>query len=73
MKAHKSVVITTIEFQDDFDLMLHKFYLHKALRISAWILRFINNCRESKKSGPLTFVQLVNQKKKFTLSMKRRK
>ena len=64
-KERKSIVITTVEIQDDFDLLLHKFSLHKALRISAWILRFISNCRKSKKSGSLTIVELVNQKKKL--------
>ena len=34
-KEHKSFVITTVEIQDDFDLILHKFDLHKALRTSA--------------------------------------
>ena len=62
-KEHKYIVITAVEIQDDFDLLLHKFDLHKALRISAWILRFINNCRKNKKSGPLTAAELVNKKK----------
>ena len=62
-KEHKSVVFRTVAIQDDFDLILHKFDLHKALRISAQILRFINNCRKNKKSGPLTTTELVNQKK----------
>ena len=44
-------------------LILHKLDLLKALRISAWILRFINTCRKNKKSGPLKTVELVNQKK----------
>ena len=62
-KEHKYIVFTTVAIQDDFDLILHKFDLHKTLRISAWILRFINNCRKNKKSGPLTTAELVNQKK----------
>ena len=62
-KEHKSIVITTVEIQDDFDLLLHKFDLYKAFRISAWILRFISNYRKNKKSGPLRTVELVNQKK----------
>ena len=61
-KERKSIVIRTVEIQDDFDLILYKFDLHKALRISAWILRFINNCRKNKKPGPLTTVELGNQK-----------
>ena len=62
-KEHKSIVITTVEVQDDFDLILHKFDLNKPLRISARILRFIKNCRKNKKSGPLKTAELVNQKK----------
>ena len=61
-KERKSIVFTTVAIQDDFDLILHKFDLHKALRISAWILRFIN-CRKNKKSGSLTTAELVDQKK----------
>ena len=38
-KEHKSNVFTTVAIQDDFDLILHKFDIHKTLRISAWILR----------------------------------
>ena len=53
-KERKSIVFTTVAIQDDFDLILHKFDLHKALRTSAWILRFINNCSKNKKSGSLT-------------------
>ena len=62
-KEHKSNVFTIVAIQDDFDLILHKFLLHKALRISTWILRFIDNCRKNKKSGPLATAELVNQKK----------
>ena len=51
------------QLQFKMTLILHKFDLHKTLRISAWILRFINNCRKNKKSGPLTTAELVNQKK----------
>ena len=58
-----SIVITSVEIQDDFDLILHKVDSHKAFRISPWILRFINNCKENKKSGLLRTVELVNQKK----------
>ena len=37
-KEPKSIGITLVEIQDDFDLVLRKFDLHKAFRISAWIL-----------------------------------
>ena len=42
---------------------MHKFDLHKSLRISTWVLRFINSCRKNKETGPVTTVELVNQKK----------
>ena len=61
-KGHKSIVIATVKIQDDFYLILHKLNLNKTSRILAWILIFINNCRKNKKSGPLTTVELVNQK-----------
>ena len=34
-KEHKTIFITAVEIQDAFDLILHKFDLHKACRISA--------------------------------------
>ena len=64
-KEHKSIVFTTVAIQDGFDSILHKFSLCIALRISVWILRFINNCRKNKQSGPLTTAELVNQKKSY--------
>ena len=35
---HKPIVLTPVEIQDDFDLMLQKFDLCKAFRISFSIL-----------------------------------
>ena len=46
-KEYKSITITTVEIHYDFDLILDKFYLYKALRISAWILRFISSYRKT--------------------------
>ena len=34
-KEHKSIVITRVKIQDDFDLILRKLYSHKAFRILA--------------------------------------
>ena len=34
-KEYKSIIILTVEIQDDFDLILYKFNLYKALGISA--------------------------------------
>lgn len=44
-KKHKSIVITAVKIQEDFDLMLHKLDLHNVFWMSTWILRFINNRR----------------------------
>ena len=44
-KKHKSILITTVEIQEDVDLMLHKLDLQNVFRMSTWILRFINNRR----------------------------
>ena len=40
---------------DDFDQILEKHELRRALRVTAWILRFIHNCRnKEKRDGPLS-------------------
>ena len=62
-KEHKSIVITAAKIQGEFDLILQEFDLNNALRVPACIVRFINICRKSKKLGPLTTAELVNQKK----------
>ena len=59
----RSIVFTTVTIQDDFYVILHMFDLHKALKISAWILRFIKkqeirssiNCRISKSEKKIIF------------------
>ena len=47
-KEHKPIVITAVEIQNDFGLILHKFDLLKAFNISARIVKFINNYRRNK-------------------------
>ena len=47
-KEQKSIIITTVKIQDDFDLILIKFDLCKTFRISAWMkqkIRSTNNRR----------------------------
>ena len=40
---------------DDFDQILEKHKLRRTLRVTAWILRFIHNCRnKEKRDGPLS-------------------
>ena len=46
-----------------FDKLLEKYELHKALRVSVCVNRFIRNCHESKQSGPLTTAEIEEQRK----------
>ena len=43
-----------IKISDDLDRVLEKFHLHKALRVCAWVSRFIRNCQHplEKIQGP---------------------
>ena len=43
-----------IKISDDLDHVLEKFHLHKALRVCAWVSRFIRNCQHplEKIQGP---------------------
>jgi hypothetical protein len=46
---------------DDLDQLLGKHDLHRTLRVFAWILRFINNCKtEEKERGALTTQEIEN-------------
>ncbi len=46
---------------DDLDQLLGKHDLHRTLRVFAWILRFINNCKtEQKQRGALTTQEIEN-------------
>ena len=47
-----------------FDKCLAKYKFWKFLRITNWIFRFLNNCRKTKESGPLTTSE-IEQRKKF--------
>ena len=50
----KNIIATTVKQKDLFDFLLDKYELHKILRVSAWITKFINNCRKFRKKEPLT-------------------
>ena len=54
VKIIKNVLAATVKQKDLFDFLLDKYEIHKVLRASAWITRFINNCQKIKKTGPLT-------------------
>ena len=56
-------LLTTADLQNSIDTLSNKFTLRKTLRILNWINRFLNNCRKSKVSGPLTADKVLAQKK----------
>ena len=56
-KVTREVFAGAREVTDEFDGLLEKFALWKALRVCAWISRFVNNTRKHKEqrtNGPLT-------------------
>ena len=58
----KELLATTIDLQNPIYTSLNKFTLRKTLRILSWINRFLNSCKKSKVSGPLTDKVLVQKK-----------
>ena len=59
----KELLATTADLQNPIDTLLNKLTLRKTLRILSWINRFLNNCRKSKVSGPLTTEKFLVQRK----------
>ena len=57
-----ALLATTVDLQNSIDTLLNKFTLRKMLRILSWINRFLNNCRKSKVSGPLTADKVLVQR-----------
>ncbi|XP_068675376.1 uncharacterized protein [Montipora foliosa] len=59
-KLQREVFAVGVETRDDFDLVLWKFELRKAVRIGAWVMRFLHNSQysSSKTKGPLTTVEV---------------
>ena len=56
-KQIKGVFAFAVETRDCFDEVLEKHTFWRAVRISAWVMRFLQNCRNKKSnrvSGPLT-------------------
>ena len=63
-KIISELMAATKEALDMFDNFLAKYEFWKFLRITSWIFRFLNNCRKTKQSGPLTTSE-IEQRKKF--------
>ena len=59
-KFRQEVCAVGVETCDDFDLVLWKFELRKAVRIGTWVMRFLHNSRNSssKTKGPLTTAEV---------------
>ena len=62
-KLENQIAVNTIEIANAFDKLLQKYELHKALRVSTWVNRFIKNCHPSELSGPLTTSEFEEQRK----------
>lgn len=64
-KATKEIlnVAQTKEYADEFDRLLERVDLRRALRVGAWIRRFIHNCRNvERKSGPITTEDVITER-----------
>ena len=56
-KRTKEVFAVAVDTRDDFDEVLEKHTFWRVIRISTWIMRFLQNCRSKKSNrvrGPLT-------------------
>ena len=62
-KIQRELFAGAVEVSDGLDHVLEKFGLHKAMRICAWISRFIHNSRNSsdKNKGPLSTQEMSTQ------------
>ena len=64
-KATKEIlnVAQTTEEADEFDRLLERVDLRRALRVGAWIRRFVHNCRNAeRKSGPITTEDITTER-----------
>lgn len=60
-KVQQELFAVGVEGSNDFDILLGKFGLRKAMRIGAWISRFLHNARtpSNKVQGPLTTSEIA--------------
>ncbi|XP_046851869.1 uncharacterized protein LOC124445205 [Xenia sp. Carnegie-2017] len=59
--------MTTKQYSGDvLEQLLRKCSLKRALRVSSWLFRFVNNCTQGeKRTGPLSFTEIEEAKMKF--------
>ena len=65
-KAIKELFATTMGVKDELDELLEKFSFWKAVRVFAWIARFIQNCKAAKSErtrGVITTVEIETRVK----------
>ena len=55
------VVVATVPEADEFDDLLAKYDLKRALRVCVWISRFVCSCRGAKRVGPITIEEMREQ------------
>ncbi|XP_046863293.1 uncharacterized protein LOC124457043 [Xenia sp. Carnegie-2017] len=65
--SQKSIAMTTKQYSGDvLEQLLRKCSLKRALRVSSWLFRFVNNCTQGeKRTGPLSFTEIEEAKMKF--------
>ena len=68
----EATLVNTIEIANAFHKLLEKYELNKALRVSAWVKRFIKNCHHSKQSGRLITSEIEKQIKFYIKSEQNR-
>jgi hypothetical protein len=64
VKAVKELFSAGVVSRDEFDDLLAKFSLTKAIRVIAWVHRFVFNCRpenENRHKGPLITEEINNE------------
>ena len=69
-KVTREIFTVAHVVSDEFDALLEKFALWKALRVCCWISRFVNNSRKPNKErtkGPLT-TEGIEQRKHFWIT-----
>ena len=66
LKPKKSVFAVAVNDENEADEILRKFHLHKALRVCAWLQRFVDNSRsrtaDARVTGWLTANEIDRQR-----------
>jgi hypothetical protein len=60
----REVLAVAVEPRDELDQVMEKYELWKAVRITTWVVRFINNCRVkrlARKKGPISTEETEEQ------------